>query len=91
MQGTSRIGDRANVPDVALIITGPFRHTYYNVKYEAEKTNINIPITTIGVGNVNTQMLGSIAKNSAHALTVGRVDDLVDNGFVDKVLNLLCS
>ncbi|XP_060581132.1 neurogenic locus notch homolog protein 1-like [Ruditapes philippinarum] len=91
MQGTSRIGDRANVPDVALIITGPFRHTYYNVKYEAEKTNINIPITTIGVGNVNTQMLGSIAKNSAHALTVGRVDDLVDNAFVDKVLNLLCS
>jgi hypothetical protein len=56
----------------------------------ADWTNAYIPITTIGVGNVNTQMLGSLAKNSAHAFTVGKESDLVDNAFVDKVLNLLC-
>jgi hypothetical protein len=77
--------------DVALIITGPFGISNYNVKSMADRTNDYIPITTIGVGNVNTQMLGSIAKNSAHALTVGKESDLVDNAFVDKVLNLLCS
>ncbi|XP_060581133.1 uncharacterized protein LOC132737802 [Ruditapes philippinarum] len=81
---------RYDVPDVALIITGPFKNSQYSSKSESDRINTVMPIVTIGVGNVNTQMLRSIAKDSSHALNVRSVNDLVDNDFVDKVLNILC-
>jgi hypothetical protein len=89
-QGYRGNGDRSNVPDVPLIITGPFNNNYHNVAYESKAINSYIPLITIGVGNANTQVLRSIAKDSAHALSVRTISDLVDNAFVDKVLNLIC-
>ncbi|XP_060596755.1 uncharacterized protein LOC132750737 [Ruditapes philippinarum] len=83
-------GDRSNVPDVPLIITGQFQNNYHNVKHESDAINSYIPLITIGVGNANTQVLRSIAKDSAHALSVRTISDLVDSAFVDKVLNLIC-
>lgn len=90
-QGTGGHEDRFSVPDVALIITGPFKNSQYNVKFESDRINAVFPIITIGVAGANTQTLGAIAKDRNHALSVSTLSDLVDDSFVDKVLNLICS
>ncbi|XP_045194454.2 uncharacterized protein LOC123550079 [Mercenaria mercenaria] len=93
LQPNGQYGDRRNVLDVAIIITGSFvnSHSLNTVRYRSNLLKTFMSVITIGIGGVDHQTLGVIAKDSNHALYINQLAELNGSNFQRKVLNLFCS
>jgi hypothetical protein len=91
-QVTGTTGERPDVPDVALIITGSTsdrgQHSPNSVRYLLAQLNSfnNVSTILVGVANVDRR----VAQGIGHSLYVNQVSDLSANSFYKNVLDLIC-